>query len=198
MSFLITLFKGSPNSELSEDQIKANLKQSVTDAFGKENVKVEQLNITDVENLRESKLGGSNLLKSRMEEIEVPGKWDSCMKVAKWAAIALAVTGLFVGVVGLLVYLGQLELGWTGIGAMTQEVGLYTMMAGFSVTFVSSLLLAVNKACALAESRRQDAEKAETKLLEEGHETEGKPGRCAIWTDWCTGIFKKQDYKIVS
>lgn len=64
-------------------------------------------------------------------------------KGAKAVGVAVAIAGIFAGVVGLLVYLGILHISLTNVGTMSQAIGLYTLLGGFGATVVSSLVLGV-------------------------------------------------------
>lgn len=70
-----------------------------------------------------------------------PNKWDESTKIMYYLATAFAVTCLFVGVVGLLVYLGQLQLGWLNVGTLTQAHGLYTMLSGFVAAAITGIVV---------------------------------------------------------
>jgi hypothetical protein len=83
-------------------------------------------------------------------------KKDGCNKssacnVLKWAVVALAILGAVVGVVGVLSYLGQLQLGLAGVGAMSATTGLYVMLGGFGLTLVTGILLTVS--CVIQRAR---------------------------------------------
>jgi len=68
---------------------------------------------------------------------------NTACNVFKWIAIALAITGVVAGLTGLLVCIGQVQIGLAGVGAMSAATGLYTLLAGFGVTFISTILLTV-------------------------------------------------------
>lgn len=74
-------------------------------------------------------------------------KGCDCPKGAQMVAIAVAILGILVGTVGLLVYLGQMQIGLTNVGMMTSEIALYTMLGGYGATFIALALLSV--ACCL-------------------------------------------------
>lgn len=70
---------------------------------------------------------------------------SSCNTAVKWVVVAAALTALAVGVIGLLVYLGHLQIAWAGAGAMTQTTGLYTLLAGAGAAGIITILLGVKQ-----------------------------------------------------
>ena len=85
-----------------------------------------------------------------------PQKGCDWTKGAKAVAVAVAIVSLIAGVIGLLVYLGQLQIGLTNVGSMTQSIGLYTMLGGFGATFITTLLMSV--ACCLSRAKVKGAQ----------------------------------------
>ncbi len=65
------------------------------------------------------------------------------VKGAKAVLVAVAIAGIFAGVVGLLVYLDILQISLTNVGTMSQSLGLYTMLSGFGAAVLTTLLLGV-------------------------------------------------------
>lgn len=59
----------------------------------------------------------------------------------KWAAIALIIIAFIVGTAGLLVYLNKLLIGLQHVGTMSQTAGFYTMLGGYTLAFVTGVLL---------------------------------------------------------
>ncbi len=82
-----------------------------------------------------------------------PWKW------VKIVAVALAIATFVAGTAGLFVWLGKLNISLTGIGSMTQELGLYTMLVGYGFTFLATVLLTVN---AFLSRARQSSAQAES------------------------------------
>jgi len=80
-------------------------------------------------------------------------KKDACdwQSGLKWTGVAFAILGLIVGLIGTLVYVGLLQVALTGIGTMSMATGLYTLLAGFGVTFITGILLTV--ACVLSRAK---------------------------------------------
>ncbi len=73
------------------------------------------------------------------------GNGFSCGTVVKWVAVATALAAVAVAVIEILVYLGQLQVAWAGVGAMTQTTGLYTLLAGAGAAGIITILLAVKQ-----------------------------------------------------
>jgi hypothetical protein len=69
---------------------------------------------------------------------------DKVCRIAKWIVIAVAVVALAVGIIGLLSYIGVLQLGLKGVGTISSITGLYTMLAGFGASLIISILLGVS------------------------------------------------------
>ena len=72
----------------------------------------------------------------------------------KIAAVILAIIGIVAGVIGLLVYLDTLAIGLTNIGSMSSTTGLYVMLGGFGVTFITGILLGV--ACIVQRAKEKN------------------------------------------
>ncbi|NGX60953.1 MAG: hypothetical protein K940chlam9_00428 [Chlamydiae bacterium] len=64
---------------------------------------------------------------------------------AYWIGVAFAVTAAAIGTIGLLTYLGQMNIGLTAVGQMSSTIGLYTMIGGYGAAFLTGILLGVSK-----------------------------------------------------
>lgn len=74
-------------------------------------------------------------------------------KGLKAVGVAVAIAGIFAGVVGLLVYLDILQISLTHVGTMSQAVGLYTTLGGFGAAALSVLLLGVAEGMSCAKEK---------------------------------------------
>lgn len=78
------------------------------------------------------------------------------IKNLKTALVILAVVGLVVGLIGMLAQMGILNVGLNGVGALTDMNALYTMIGGFGLTLVSSVIFGV--LCAKANCKKATTE----------------------------------------
>jgi hypothetical protein len=87
-----------------------------------------------------------NVNANPLEQSDNKGKITKCnwASAARWVAVACAVVGLFAGVVGLLTYLGTLQVALTGLGAMSTATALYVMIGGFGFAGISLILLVIS------------------------------------------------------
>lgn len=76
----------------------------------------------------------------------------NCVSTLKWIGVAIAVTAAVVGILGLLVYLGKLNIGWQGVGNISTQMGLYGMLGGLGTAAIITILLAVS--CCISRAKQ--------------------------------------------
>jgi hypothetical protein len=91
----------------------------------------------------------------------------NCVSTLKWIGVAIAVTAAVVGILGLLVYLGKLNIGWQGVGNISTQMGLYGMLGGLGTAAIIMILLSVS--CCLSDAKQNSEQQRQlrhqTRLL---------------------------------
>lgn len=107
----------------------------------------QELNELDYEETDEKEQSSGKIItKLDMEKVssltQSQSKGCSCANKIRLAAVAFAVFSLVVGTIGLLVLVGQLQIGLRAVGMMSNSTALYTMLTGYGFgLIITSLLL---------------------------------------------------------
>ncbi|MCC5833052.1 MAG: hypothetical protein JJU12_08440 [Chlamydiales bacterium] len=114
-----------------------------------------------------SQTGPSNLGGRKVSQVQ--GGY-SCANALRAAAVALAVTTAVVGVLGLLVYNGNLNIGWQGLGNVSAQMGLYGALGGLGTSAILSILLTVS--CRVNRAKQNSEKQHRLESEESDSETE--------------------------